>query len=87
MQGEPRKVEAALLLPPFYFANATEAGLEHWLRMVLEASRQPVYLYNFPDHTGNFISAQLFKRLALDFPMLRGEPCRLSQPLLGSRPC
>ena len=44
MQGKPRKVEAALLLPPFYYANTMEAGLKRWLRMVLEAARQPVYL-------------------------------------------
>ena len=29
--------------------------------------------YNFPDHTGNFVSADLFKRLAHDFPLLRGD--------------
>ena len=29
--------------------------------------------YNFPDHTGNFVSADLFKRLAYDFPLLRGD--------------
>ena len=72
LQGDPRKVEAALLLPPFYFAKVTDAGLERWLRMVLEVARLPVFLYNFPDHTGNFISPDLFRRLAHDFPLLRG---------------
>ena len=72
LQGEPRKVEAALLLPPFYFAKVTDAGLERWLRMILEVARMPVFLYNFPDHTGNFISPDLFVRLTRDFPLLRG---------------
>jgi len=61
-----------MLLPPYYFAKVTDSGLEQWLRMVLEAARQPIYLYNFPDHTGNFITPELFKRLTHDFPLLRG---------------
>lgn len=70
-------MEAALLLPPFYFAKVTDAGLERWLRLVLEAAQLPVFLYNFPDHTGNFISPDVFRRLTHDFPLLRGLPsCR-----------
>ena len=37
-------MDAALLLPPYYFASAPEGGLERWLRVVLEAARLPVYL-------------------------------------------
>jgi 4-hydroxy-tetrahydrodipicolinate synthase len=72
MQGREPRIDAALLLPPYYFASAAEEGLEKWLRLVLESAHQPVYLYNFPQHTGNFISPQLYKRLGHDFPMLRG---------------
>ena len=43
-QGEQARVDAALLLPPYYFAAAPEGGLERWLRVVLEAARLPVYL-------------------------------------------
>lgn len=71
-QGHGARVEAALLLPPYYFASASEEGLEKWMRLVLESAHQPVYLYNFPQHTGNFISPQLYKRLGQDFPLLRG---------------
>ena len=70
-------MEAALLLPPFYFAKVTEAGLERWLRLVLEAAQLPVFLYNFPDHTGNFIAPDLFRRLTHDFPLLRGVQSRV----------
>lgn len=34
LQGEEARVEAALLLPPYYFAQCSEAGLERWLRQV-----------------------------------------------------
>ena len=44
LQGEARKIEAALLLPPYYFSKVTDAGLERWLRLILEDSRMPIYL-------------------------------------------
>ena len=37
-------MEAALLLPPYYFSKVTDAGLERWLRLILEDSRMPIYL-------------------------------------------
>ncbi|CAL8464129.1 g3664 [Coccomyxa elongata] len=72
LQGEQVSVDAALLLPPYYFAGMAEEGLERWLRQVLEVAHQPVYLYNFPSNTGNMIGADLYKRLCHDFPLLRG---------------
>ena len=45
LQGEARKIEAVLLLPPYYFSKVTDAGLERWLRLILEGSRMPVFLY------------------------------------------
>jgi dihydrodipicolinate synthase/N-acetylneuraminate lyase len=66
------RVDAALLLPPYYFSAVAEDGLERWLRNVLESAHQPVYLYNFPAHTGNMIGPGLYARLAHDFPLLRG---------------
>ena len=83
LQGDPRKMEAALLLPPFYFAKVTDAGLERWLRSILEVARMPVFLYNFPDHTGNFISPDLFRRLTRDFPLLRGAHSYLYTEITG----
>ncbi|EIE24797.1 aldolase [Coccomyxa subellipsoidea C-169] len=70
--GAEAKVDAALLLPPYYFSAAPEEGLERWLRHVLEEAHQPVFLYNFPAHTGNMIGPALYARLAHDFPLLRG---------------
>ncbi len=34
-QGEQVSVDAALLLPPYYFAGMAEEGLERWLRQVM----------------------------------------------------
>lgn len=48
MQGGQATIDVALLLPPYYFASAPEAGLERWLHKVLDSARMPVYLCAFP---------------------------------------
>jgi dihydrodipicolinate synthase/N-acetylneuraminate lyase len=40
--------------------------------------------YNFPQHTGNLITPELFRRLARDFPLIRGiKNVRAASPFAG----
>lgn len=55
---------AVLLMAPFYFRDATEAGIERWFTEVLDASPLPILLYNFPQKTGIVLSPDLLARLA-----------------------
>jgi 4-hydroxy-tetrahydrodipicolinate synthase len=57
-------VEAALVLPPFYFKNNSVDGLAAFFEPVLEASRIPVMLYNIPQLSGVSIPVELVRRLA-----------------------
>ncbi|HVL39240.1 MAG TPA: dihydrodipicolinate synthase family protein, partial [Fimbriimonadaceae bacterium] len=59
-------VEAAavLLMPPSYFRDVTDDGLEKWFVRVLDASPSPVLIYNFPQRTGVTLSPDLMERLA-----------------------
>ena len=53
-----------LLMPPFYFRDASPQGVEDWLRFVLDKSPSPVVVYNFPQKTGVTISADTLSRLS-----------------------
>jgi 4-hydroxy-tetrahydrodipicolinate synthase len=69
--------DALLLLPPFYFAQAEEPGLELFFAEVLGSQALarcglPVFLYNFPRHTQNPISPALLARLAARFGNVAG---------------
>lgn len=64
--------DAALLLPPFYYAHAGEAGCLAFLRAVLREATIPVYLYHFPEHTQMPISPEMFGVLAAEFEHLAG---------------
>ena len=45
LQGERSRADGVLVLPPYYLAGVPDAGVEAFLRRVLEASQLPVYFY------------------------------------------
>ena len=55
---------AVLLMPPFYFRDASEEGIYDWFMQVMERSPAPVLVYNFPQKTGIAISPELMGRLS-----------------------
>jgi len=64
--------DAALLLPPYYYANTSQQGLFDFFSAILKESPVPVFLYNFPRHTNNPLSPELVKKLAENFKSLSG---------------
>ncbi|MEW6572773.1 MAG: dihydrodipicolinate synthase family protein [Bacillota bacterium] len=64
--------DAAIVLPPFYYANVTIEGVKEFFRKILDLSRIPLYLYNFPKHTKFNITQQLIKELLNESPNLAG---------------
>lgn len=62
--------EVVGVVAPYYFAEA--AGVESFFREVLQRVSMPVWLYNFPRHTGNVITGPMLERLAGEFPHLVG---------------
>ncbi|MHB8636610.1 MAG: dihydrodipicolinate synthase family protein [Fimbriimonadaceae bacterium] len=55
---------AGLVMPPAYFRDVTDEGLEAWFLFVLDRSPLPVLIYNFPQRTGIALGASLLARLA-----------------------
>ena len=72
VQGQQSIADAILVLPPYYLAGVTEEGIENFFRAILQESKLPVLLYNFPANTNSLISPEMYARLAQDFPLLRG---------------
>lgn len=62
---------AVLLMPPGFFREASQAGLEAWFRQVLDRSTSPVLVYNYPARAGVRLEADLIARLA-DHPRFLG---------------
>jgi 4-hydroxy-tetrahydrodipicolinate synthase len=63
--------DAALVLPPFYYAPVSEDGLFEYFSRVIESVAKTdigIYLYNFPQMTGLEFSAELIERLLQAFP-------------------
>lgn len=57
---------AALVLPPYYYAAVTDAGLFAFFDALVQATQDigvPLYLYNFPQMTGISLSVELAMRL------------------------
>ncbi|MBI5705626.1 MAG: dihydrodipicolinate synthase family protein [Armatimonadetes bacterium] len=54
----------ALVMPPFYFREASEMGVRDWFLELLDASPLPVIVYNFPKRAGMAISHGLMAELA-----------------------
>lgn len=68
--------DAALIVPPYYYAPVSDEGLfEYFARVIraIEDTNIGVYLYNFPQMTGLTFSVELVGRLLEAFPaQLRG---------------
>jgi dihydrodipicolinate synthase/N-acetylneuraminate lyase len=64
--------DGILLLPPFYYANAAEAGVREFFIRAAADSPLPLYLYNFPRHTQFNILPEMFAGLSHDLRSLRG---------------
>lgn len=54
---------AVLVMPPFYFRDASPQGIEDWMTAVLDASPCPVIVYNFPQKAGVTLPAEMLGRL------------------------
>jgi len=64
---------ACLVLPPFFWKDATDEGLFAWYAQVIEAvgdARLRVYLYHIPQVSGTPLSVDLIARLAAAFPCI-----------------
>jgi 4-hydroxy-tetrahydrodipicolinate synthase len=62
---------ACLVLPPFFWKDATDEGLFAWYAQVIEAvgdARLRVYLYHIPQVSSTPLSVDLIARLAAAFP-------------------
>ncbi len=62
-QGSAEMADTVLALPPYYYANADEAGLLAFFTAVLKDCPLPVYLYHLPRHAGNEVSLSLIEAL------------------------
>jgi 4-hydroxy-tetrahydrodipicolinate synthase len=65
------KYDAALLVPPYYYAPVSDDGLFEYFSRVIEAvsnSDIGIYLYNFPQMTGLVFSEELVARLLESYP-------------------
>lgn len=63
--------DAALVLPPFYYAPVSDDGLFAYfsqLMSTIENTDLGIYLYNFPQMTGLTFSPELVERLIAAFP-------------------
>lgn len=63
--------DSVLCPPPWYFRNASVAGIAAFFRRVLDASRLPVLLYHIPQLTGMPISDELLATIG-EHPNLAG---------------
>ena len=63
--------DAALVLPPYYYAPVSDDGLFEFFSAVVESIKSSdigIYLYNFPQMTGLKFSPELVARLIESFP-------------------
>lgn len=61
-----------LMLPPFYYANASDAGIVEFFKELLAYSAKPVLLYNFPRHTQVKIKPEVLRQLKRESARLVG---------------
>lgn len=55
--------DAVLMLPPYYYAACRDDGLCRFFEQALAGASLPIFLYNFPQHTGNKIGNDLLAML------------------------
>jgi 4-hydroxy-tetrahydrodipicolinate synthase len=63
--------DAALIVPPYYYAPVSDDGLFDYFSRVVESVKNSeigIYLYNFPQMTGLTFSPELVARLLESFP-------------------
>jgi dihydrodipicolinate synthase/N-acetylneuraminate lyase len=70
-QASKAGADGLLLMPPFFFRNAPEEGIEAWMRAVMDASSCPVLAYENPGASGISFSIESLARLA-KHPMCGG---------------
>ena len=56
--------DAALVIPPFYFRDASPAGLTGYFERLLESSRLPIAYYHIPQNSGITAVRQILAPLA-----------------------
>jgi dihydrodipicolinate synthase/N-acetylneuraminate lyase len=64
LAGTEGNADAVLLLPPYYYAEVSDEGLCSFFAKALSGNALPVFLYNFPQHTGNRLDNALIAMLA-----------------------
>lgn len=64
--------DALLILPPYYFANVSDAGLIDFFRQALEGVETPVFLYNFPRHVKLVLTPGLVEKITNVCPTIVG---------------
>lgn len=64
--------DSVLVLPPYYYANVTDSGVELFFEEILKNSPMPVYLYNIPKHTKISIKPDSVSRLLSGYGNLEG---------------
>jgi dihydrodipicolinate synthase/N-acetylneuraminate lyase/uridine kinase len=55
--------DAIVVLPPYFFANATQAGLVGYFNTLAADIDVPLILYNFPLHTNNPLTPEVLKQV------------------------
>jgi 4-hydroxy-tetrahydrodipicolinate synthase len=63
--------DAALIVPPYYYAPVSDDGLFDYFSRVIESVKDSdigIYLYNFPQMTGLTFSEEIVARLLESFP-------------------
>jgi len=66
-----KNVGGILLLPPFYYKNITEAGLETYIDRVLDKigeNKIQIFLYHFPQLSGVPFTVSIIERLIKKYP-------------------
>ncbi len=86
---------AALVMPPFFFRDATDDGVVGFFDLLLSRARPPresVLLYNFPKLSGITFHAELVDRLLREFPGIiagmkdSSNDARLQAEILSNHP-
>ncbi len=55
--------DAVMILPPYYYAGVHNDGLCRFFEKALSGVSLPIFLYHFPQHTGNRIDNDLIEML------------------------